>query len=89
MQNQTVLACCDKNILGKNLKEGKYDVTIDEDFYKGKETSEEEMKKLLKEADSVNLFGEKSIGIALKEGLIKDSQVIKIKGVKHAIILRL
>jgi len=89
MQNQKVLACCDENILGKNLKEGKYDVTIDADFYKGKKTSEKEMKELLKEADSVNLFGEKSVGVALKEGLIKDSQVIKIKGIKHAILLRL
>ena len=83
-----VLACCDKDILGKNLVEGSYDVTIDESFYRGEETTEEQLAGLLQEADSINLFGKKTVGVALKQGFLTKNNIITIAGVEHAIIFR-
>jgi len=87
--NNFVLACCDEEILGKNLVDEKYDVTITEAFYKGEKTSEEELAALLADANNINLFGERSVGVALKEGLITERDVIRIGGVPHAVIVRM
>jgi len=86
--NSIVLACCDKELIGKNLVEGEYDVTVDEEFYKGDEVTEEKLEELLQEADSINLFGKKTIEIAIKKGFLNEKSVIKIQGVEHAIILK-
>lgn len=88
-ENNTILACCDKEVLGKNLKEGNYEVSIDEDFYKGEEINEEKLAELLKEANNINLFGKKSVGVAVKQGLLSEKDIIKIEGIEHAIIMRL
>ncbi|MEK6957996.1 MAG: DUF424 family protein [archaeon] len=87
-QGNFVVACCDKELLGKNLKEGNYDVTIKESFYKGKLTSEKKLAKLLKQANNINLFGSKAVGVALKQGFLSERDIIKIAGVLHAIILK-
>jgi len=88
IENSLVLACCDKEILGKELKEGEYEVIVEESFYKGKKTSEKELIELLEKANNINLFGEKTIKIALKQGFLSQEDVIKIDGVSHAIILK-
>ena len=89
VDNNTVLACCDKEVLGKNLKEGNYDVHIEEDFYRGEEINEEKLAELLKESNNINLFGKKSVGVALKQGLLSEKDIIKIEGIEHAVIMRL
>jgi len=89
VDNNTVLACCDKEVLGKNLKEGNYDVHIKEDFYKGEEINEKKLAELLQKSNNINLFGKKSVGVALKQGLLSEKDVIKIDGIEHAIIMRL
>lgn len=89
VENNTVLACCDKEVLGKNLKEGNYDIRIEEDFYMGEEITEEKLAELLKEYNNINLFGKKSVGVALKQGLLSEKDIIKIEGIEHAIIMRL
>ncbi|MCR4336007.1 MAG: DUF424 family protein [archaeon] len=88
MQNNFVLACCDKELLGKTLKDDKREVFINEHFYKGELIDEVKLAELLKEADSINLFGKKSVGVALKKGFITATDVITINGVEHAIIMK-
>lgn len=81
---QTILAVCDKEHLGKTYEEGNISFTVSEKFFGGKEINEKELKKLFNEANSINLFGNKCVEIAQKEGLITESSVIKIRGIKHA-----
>ncbi|MCR4368913.1 MAG: DUF424 family protein [archaeon] len=87
-QNSVVLACCDAEILGKRLVEGNYDVTIEETFYRGEPTGLDALAELLETANNINLFGEKSVGVALQKGFLSEREVITIKGVKHAIIFK-
>ncbi|HLC79311.1 MAG TPA: DUF424 family protein [archaeon] len=87
-QNSTVLACCDEDVLGKNFSDEKYDVSVDEHFYKGEKVGEEQMIELLASSDSINLFGKESVAVAIKQGFISKSDIIRIAGVEHAIIIK-
>src|SRR3989344_7284471 len=61
-QSGTVLAACDKEIIGKTLIEGEYHVAIGEKFYKGEAVDAERLGGLLSEAGSINPFGKKAVG---------------------------
>lgn len=84
-----ILVVCDKEHLGKVFEEEKISFTVSEKFFGGEKISEAQLKKLLKEYQSVNLFGNKCVEIAEKEGLITQSSIIKICGVKHAQIYQI
>jgi len=88
-QNGTVLAACDEEIIGKNLVEGQYDVTIETTFYKGEIVKEEELAQMLSGAASINLFGKKTVSVALKQGFLTEKDIIRIAGVEHAVIFKM
>ncbi|MCQ1536309.1 DUF424 domain-containing protein [Methanosarcina sp. KYL-1] len=83
-----LVAACDREVLGKNLKHGKATVEISRAFYEGEEVSEAELQKALEKATTVNLFGEKTINCAIKCGFIDPDSVIMISGVPHAQVFR-
>ena len=78
-----ILAVCDKELLGKTFEEGNISFTVSERFYGGKEVTEKEMLEMWEEASSLNMFGNKCIGIMQKKGFIGE-KVLLIKGIKHA-----
>ena len=86
--NTIVIASCDEGLLGKNLKDEKYDITISEKFYGTEKITDEELAALFLEADSLNLFGKGAISVAVKQGLLSETQVIRICGIEHAVILK-
>jgi len=88
-ENTLVLAVCDKEHLGKTYEEGKLFFEVRERFFSGEGVTEKELIKLMKEADSINFFGNKCVEIGKKEGLISESSVITIKGVRHAQVYKL
>jgi hypothetical protein len=87
--NGEVFACCDKVLLGKCLKDSKIEINVSSSFYGSEETDEAGVRAGLKEHRNINLVGEKAVGIAIDEGLISESGVIRIGGVPHAVIIRL
>jgi len=78
-----ILAVCDKEHTGKTFEDGVICFTASERFYKGEEITEKELIKMLKEADSINLFGDKCVDIAIKNGFATEKSVKKICGIKH------
>lgn len=82
--NENVVAICDKNLIGKKFSEGKLCLDVKEGFYKGELMDEEKVKEIFKNATNLNIVGEKSVKLALKEKLIDKSSVIRIKEVPHA-----
>lgn len=78
-----VLAVCDTNLLGKKIEEGKAQLDLTSDFYKGDEKDDIEACDLMRNSYLVNLVGEKAIALALKEDIISDGQVKKINGVPY------
>jgi hypothetical protein len=87
--NPTLLAACDKELLGKKLKFGEVDFVVRESFYFEKFIDIEELIKLLKEAQIVNLIGDKIIGHLIEKGLVNRNSVKLIDGVSHVQIYKL
>ncbi len=85
-----VVAVCDKELLGKKFEEGKFQLDIKESFYKGKETSEEDLIKVMKsfscEDATFNIVGKKSVATAVKAGIVSEDDVGKIKGIPFVLI---
>jgi len=81
----SIVVLCDKELIGKEIKEGDLCINITERFYKGEDLPESRVIKILKDADSTNIVGEKSIQIALKADIIKKESIKRIKGIPFAI----
>ena len=56
-QNSSVLAICDPDLLGKEVRDGKRCLKIREKFYAGILTDVEDALQLLKSHDNINLIG--------------------------------
>lgn len=87
--HENVVAVCDSDLIGKKLDDGKVCLEITERFYKGDKKSDKEVEDILKEADNVNIVGEKSVKVAIKAGVVSKDEVIEINGVPHAMIFSL
>lgn len=86
-----IVAVCDKEILGKRFEEGKFQLDIKENFYKGEELSEKEimeiMGKMSREDATFNIVGKNSVNAALKAGIIEKEGIKRIQGVPFALVL--
>jgi len=71
MNGHTVLACCDRELIGRVLEQGELTVEIRASFYKQDE------------------IDARSVAVAVKEGFIKQSNIIMIGGVPHAQIYKM
>jgi len=81
---RVVVAICDEDLIGKEFSEGNANLKVTERFYKGEKKSEEEVKKVLENADNLNLVGKKTVALAIKQKFVSKEFLIKIKGVPHA-----
>lgn len=79
-----VIAICDENLIGKTFKDNNLVLKIDEWFYKGDKKKKEEVAKIMKEAENLNIVGKESIEIALEIHIIEKDSILVIKGVPHA-----
>ncbi len=88
---RTIVAACDKELIGKMFEEGKLQLNLKESFYQGEELEKKEMVDLLKdyaqEDATFNLVGKKVINCALKAGVIKEENVGTIQNIPYALIL--
>lgn len=79
----SILAACDRELLGKKLKFGEIDFEIKESFYFEKFLTRAEFSALMKEAAVMNLLGEKAISCCIEKGLVNRNSVKLIDGVPH------
>jgi len=79
-----ILAICDSDLIGKKFEQGKIQLDLTKDFYKGEEKSDSEILLMIREAYILNLVGEKSVKLALKQGLIDETHILNIQGIPHA-----
>lgn len=89
---RTVVAIADSDLIGKRFEEGKFQLEVKENFYKGeKEYSEQEALEIIqdmkKEDASFNIVGEKSVSLALKAGIITEEGFGKIQGIPFTLVL--
>ena len=79
-----VVAVCDKELIGKTISDKKFNININESFYKGDIMDENEVINILKDSTNANLIGKKSIESGLKAGIISKENIIEIAGIPHA-----
>jgi len=82
--DKTVVAVCDDDLLGKKFEEGELQLDLTSDFYKGEKMDEKDIGDLLRNADAVNLVGEKSVKLGLNEGIIEKDHILKIDDIPNA-----
>lgn len=83
VQGKRVFACCDSEVIGKELEFRGNKVRIREEFYKGEKAGPERARELLRSADSANLVGKEAVKIALEEGIISKGEVIRLGRIPH------
>ncbi len=85
-----VVALADDDLIGKKFEEGNLQLDVKENFYKGEEKSEEEIVEDLinmkLEDATFNIVGNKSVELALNNGIISNEHVGEINGVKFAMV---
>jgi len=86
-----IVAVCDDELLGKKFEEGKLQLDVKESFFKGKESSREEVSDIMRdmklEDSTFNIIGEKSVQIALETGIITKEGIRKIANIPFALVL--
>lgn len=86
-KDKEVVALCDKELIGKHFETKGLSLNITERFYKGDLVEEEKIVEYIKNAYCINIVGKNAIKTALKAGIISKENIIKIKGIPHAISL--
>ena len=79
--NGVIIAICDRELIDKKFVDGKLQLDLTSNFYKGQEFSEADLLDLCKKAYLINLVGEKSLDFALKNKLMDKEKVLRIKGI--------
>ena len=86
---EIVVAACDEDLLGKELKFEEIKVVISKKFYGGKLVDEEFVKRLLARSTIGNLFGKDVVEVAQQNGFITKENIILIDGIPHAQYVKL
>lgn len=86
-----IVTICDKELLGKRFEEGNFQLDVKESFYGGKQLPKEEVSKTIqnyhKEDATFNIVGERSVALALEEGLITLEGIKRIQNIPYTLVL--
>jgi len=72
------------NYWGESFLKEIFQLDLTTAFYQGEEKSEEELGDLIRNANAINLVGQKTISIAIKEGIIEEQNIIRVQNIPHA-----
>ncbi len=89
VEGEVLVAACDEDIHGKSFEEGKLVLKVEEEFYGSDLMDWEGLFSLLKEATIANLAGREVVANAVEVGLIEGGNVLRVRGVPHAQVVRI
>ncbi|MGQ9722510.1 MAG: DUF424 domain-containing protein [Candidatus Jordarchaeum sp.] len=84
VNNETMVAACDEDIVGKTFREGKLKIEVKKEFYCGELVEIEEGIEAISKGTIVNIVGNTIVSKAINAGLIHPQGIITIGGVAHA-----
>ena len=84
-----IVAVCDRELLNTTVRHRDVEVHISETFYGNTPADEERVRGALSTATNANLFGRRTIEIAIGCGAVDRECVVLIGGVPHAQIFRI
>ncbi len=83
-EHGSLVVVTDIEIIGRKFEEGKLQLDLTKDFYKGDEKNIIEVEKDLLYARHVHFTGEKSVSLGIKLGLIDKNKVLLVNKIPHA-----
>ena len=89
LQGQRILACCDREMLGRTLRDGEIQFEISEVFYGRELDTAERLRDELARCTIANVVGSRAVGLAVECGAVREENVIFICGVPHVQMMRL
>jgi hypothetical protein len=87
--DQTVLAACDKELLGRTLIKEDLQFKISEHFYGGDLVNRDTFLMMIKQVTSANIVGNLCVGLLLEAGIIEENSVVSIDNVMHTQVYRI
>ncbi|MDD1666873.1 MAG: DUF424 family protein [Methanomicrobiales archaeon] len=83
-----IVAACDRELLNTTLVHKDVEVRISETFYGNTPATEEQVRSALVQATNANLFGRRTVEIAIACGAVDRGCVVLVSGVPHAQVFR-
>lgn len=84
-----VVAVCDKELLGRTIKEGDVSLVVNEEFFGGFLATLDEAMHYVRRAQIAVLVGAASVERAIGEGLVHPDAVLKISETPYAQVVKL
>jgi uncharacterized protein len=81
---EVVLAACDEELVGRDLRDGKLRLRLTSEFYGTEAIQPSELASQLRVCTIANLVGERAVGVAVEQGYVAPERVLWIAGVPHA-----
>jgi len=86
---ETLVACCDEELLGRTLEGGQVPFKVSEGFYKGVLVEPDEALEFIKRGTIVNLVGRRIIEAAINARLVHPAAILYLGKVPHAQIVHI
>ena len=87
-QETQMINICDLNLIGKEINQGDFNISISKDYFYSEEITKEDAIKVLKSSSIINLVGEDIVGLALSLNLAKKNSVKIIENVPFLMIFK-
>lgn len=88
-QEGILVSVCDADVLGETFENGSVSLTVEEEFYDGREATTDEVVESLAGAAVANLVGYEAVELAVEHGFVEEANVLEFDGTVHAQYLRL
>lgn len=88
-ENHEVVGICDRELIGRTLREGAVSISINADFFGDTSATEEDIIRVLDTGDNITMFGERCISLAIRHGTINEESCKFVEGIPYATIIRL
>lgn len=87
-QETQMINICDLNLIGKEINQGDFNISISKDYFYSEEITKEEAIKVLKSSSIINLVGKDIVDLALSLNLAKKNSVKIIENVPFLMIFK-
>lgn len=81
---EVLVAACDQDLVGKELREGKLRLWVSEAFYGTEVVNAAALLQQLRGCTIANLVGHRVVGLAVEQGFVAAGNVLYVEGVPHA-----
>ncbi|MEM1682978.1 MAG: DUF424 family protein [Ignisphaera sp.] len=88
INNNSIVAICDEEILGKVFKEGDIILDVSPNFYKGERVDFETVLRIIEEGEIVVVTGRRIIKKLSQLGLVNEDYALKVEDQLHIQIIR-